>query len=149
MTRWGLAHNCVKHKAEEPSFDCYSNQSQCSFRLHCVQSSFRSRGGTVSVLGYNLLRGLVFLGADGCLVVQDWWRSLCPSPPHFYAATSSTAHATEWTTTTTAKPRQWRRDAQLLHCEIIGVRESIPLLHEKKTTFFFSYPRKWRVLKQW
>ena len=43
--------------------------------------------------GDKLLRGLVFLGADGCLV--DWWRSLrCLSPPQLYAAPSSKRHLT-------------------------------------------------------
>lgn len=78
-----------------------------------------------SVLGDKLLRGPVFLGADGCLAVQDWWqpfRSL--SPPWLSAAPSSkkkrkhltAKHPHSRVDNTRAKTGQWCEGVLLNYC---------------------------------
>lgn len=94
------------------------------------------RGGEVSVFRDKLLRGLMFLGTDGCLAVQDrceLFRSL--SPPRLNAAPSSKRHLTakhsRSRTGSKNQPIMWECAAHLWACEIARDREWLPLLLRK------------------
>lgn len=118
-----------------------------SFRQHVVQYFSGCRCSAVNVFGEKLLRELMFLETDGCLTVQDWWRSFCSFSPiqlysmqllHHRHLTAKHPHSTVDNTMRLEigrargkKQAVIRGCAQLLACKIAWVRESLSLLNEK------------------